>query len=101
MSSSQSTNLVLRFDSFELDPHARELRKHAKRLRLQGQPFQTLAILVMHAGQLVTREELRAEIWPADTFVDFDHGLHNAIARVRCCQFTVTHPTRSMLLKLL
>ena len=83
MPTSQSTNLVLRFDSFELDPHAGELRKHGKRLRLQGQPFQTLAALMMHAGQLVTREELRAEIWPADTFVDFDHGLHNAIARVR------------------
>jgi TolB-like protein/DNA-binding SARP family transcriptional activator len=79
----QPSDFVLRFDSFELDPHAGELRRQGKKLRLQGQPFQTLAALMMRAGQLVTRAELRAEIWPADTFVDFDHSLHNAIARVR------------------
>src|SRR5580693_747426 len=74
---------MLRFDIYELDVRAGELRKWGKRLRLQGQPLQVLATLLKRAGDLVTREELRAEIWPADTFVDFDHSLHNAIARIR------------------
>lgn len=74
---------VLRFDLFELDVRAGELRKRGKKLRLQGQPLQVLGALLRRPGELVTREELRSEIWPADTFVDFDHSLHNAIARVR------------------
>jgi TolB-like protein/Flp pilus assembly protein TadD len=74
---------VLRFDIFELDLRAGELRKRGVRLRLQGQPLQVLATLLKRAGDLVTREELRADIWSADTFVDFDHSLHNAIARLR------------------
>jgi TolB-like protein/DNA-binding winged helix-turn-helix (wHTH) protein/Flp pilus assembly protein TadD len=74
---------VLRFDSFELDVRAAELRKAGVKLRLQGQPIQVLATLLNSAGALVTREELRAQIWPAETFVDFDHSLHNAIARLR------------------
>jgi DNA-binding winged helix-turn-helix (wHTH) protein len=74
---------VLRFDNFELDPCAGELRKRGIKLRLQGQPLQVLAILVQSHGNLVTREELRKQLWPADTFVDFDHSLHNAIARIR------------------
>jgi TolB-like protein/DNA-binding winged helix-turn-helix (wHTH) protein len=74
---------VLRFDSFELDVRAAELRKAGVKLRLQGQPIQVLATLLNNAGALVTREELRAQIWPAETFVDFDHSLHNAIARLR------------------
>src|SRR3979490_3256744 len=74
---------VLRFDPVELDLRAGELRKRGVKLRLQGQPIQLLAILLQSAGNLVTREELRAQLWPADTFVDFDHSLHNAIARLR------------------
>jgi TolB-like protein/Tfp pilus assembly protein PilF len=74
---------LLRFDIFELDLRAAELRKKGVKLRLQGQPLQVLAILLQRAGDLVTREELRAEIWSANTFVDFDHSLHNAIARLR------------------
>lgn len=74
---------VLRFDDFELDVRAGELRKRGKRLRLQGQPLQVLAVLLNGAGEVVTREELRVQIWTADTFVDFDHSLHNAIARLR------------------
>ena len=73
----------LRFDNFELDVRAGELRKRGVRLRLHGQPLQVLAALLSHAGDVVTREELRAEIWTVDTFVDFDHSLHNAIARLR------------------
>src|SRR5277367_1998961 len=74
---------VLRFDGFELDIRAAELRKSGVKLRLQGQPIQVLATLLNSAGELVTREELRAQVWPAETFVDFDHSLHNAIARIR------------------
>lgn len=83
MSTPAPTERVLRFDVFELDVRAGELRKKGVKLRLQGQPLQVLATLLMRAGDLVTREELRAGIWPADTFVDFDHNLHNAIARIR------------------
>jgi TolB-like protein/DNA-binding winged helix-turn-helix (wHTH) protein/Flp pilus assembly protein TadD len=74
---------ILRFDGFELDVRAAELRKAGVRLRLQGQPIQVLATLLNRAGELVPREELRAQVWPAETFVDFDHSLHNAIARLR------------------
>ena len=73
----------LRFDGFELDVRAGELRKNGVKLRLRGQPLQVLEILLERAGDVMTREELQARIWPADTFVDFDHSLHNAIARVR------------------
>jgi TolB-like protein/DNA-binding winged helix-turn-helix (wHTH) protein/Tfp pilus assembly protein PilF len=73
----------LRFDDFELDVRAGQLRRHGVRLRLRGQPLQVLEILLEHAGDVVTREELQSRIWAADTFVDFDHSLHNAIARIR------------------
>ena len=78
-----SESRVLRFDAFELDLRTGELHKRGVKLRLQGQPLQLLAILLQSAGNLVTREELRAQIWTTDTFVDFDHSLHNAIARIR------------------
>src|ERR1700691_6135571 len=74
---------VLRFDGFELDVRAGELRKAGAKIRLQGQPIQVLTALLNNAGELVTREELRTQVWPAETFVDFDHSLHNAIARIR------------------
>src|SRR6202142_2532773 len=74
---------VLRFDNFELDIRAGELRKAGVKLRLQGQPIQVLAALLNNPGELVTLEQLRAQVWTADTFVDFDHSLHNAIARIR------------------
>ena len=73
----------LRFDDFELDVRAGQLRRKGVRLRLRGQPLQVLEILLERAGDVVTREELQSRIWPADTFVDFDHSLHNAIARIR------------------
>jgi TolB-like protein/DNA-binding winged helix-turn-helix (wHTH) protein/Flp pilus assembly protein TadD len=74
---------VLRFDDFELDISAGQLRKRGLRLRLQGQPLQVLAVLLNRAGDVVTHEQIRSQIWSADTFVDFDHSLHNAIARLR------------------
>jgi TolB-like protein/DNA-binding winged helix-turn-helix (wHTH) protein/Flp pilus assembly protein TadD len=73
----------LRFGVFEMDLRAGELRKHGLRIRLQEQPFQVLAMLVEHAGEVVTREELQKKLWPADTFVDFDHGLNKAINKIR------------------
>src|SRR5580700_10242094 len=73
----------LRFGVFELDLRAGELRKHGLRVRLQEQPFQVLAMLVEHPGEVVTREELQKKLWPADTFVDFDHGLNKAINKIR------------------
>src|SRR5712692_4067554 len=73
----------LRFGVFELDPRAGELRKHGLRVRLQEQPFQILAMLLEHPGEVVTREELQKKLWPADTFVDFDHGLNKAISKIR------------------
>ena len=82
-STSTPSTRVLRFDGFELDVRAGELRKRGTKLRLQGQPLQVLAALLTHAGEVVTREDLRSEIWPVDTFVDFDHSLHNAVARIR------------------
>src|SRR5437879_236730 len=74
---------MLRFDTFELDLRTGELRKRGVKLRLQGQPLELLGILLQSAGNLVTREELRTQLWQADTFVDFDHSLHNAVARLR------------------
>src|ERR1700722_12926911 len=73
----------LRFGVFELDLRAGELSKHGMRIRLQEQPFQILAMLVEHPGEVVTREELQKKLWPADTFVDFDHGLNKAINKIR------------------
>lgn len=74
---------VRRFGAFEINLQSGELRKNGMRLRLSGQPFQVLAVLTERAGELVTREELHSKLWPSDTFVDFDHGLNNAVARIR------------------
>ena len=74
---------VLCFGDFEVDLQAGELRKQGRRVRLQEQPFRVLTLLLRSPGQSVTREELRQNLWPADTFVDFDHGLNSAVARLR------------------
>jgi TolB-like protein/DNA-binding winged helix-turn-helix (wHTH) protein/Tfp pilus assembly protein PilF len=74
---------VVRFGAFEIDRKAGELRKHGLRLKLPEQPFQILSILLEKPGDVVTREELRNRLWPGDTFVDFDHGLNNAVMRLR------------------
>jgi TolB-like protein/DNA-binding winged helix-turn-helix (wHTH) protein/Flp pilus assembly protein TadD len=73
----------LRFGVFELDLRAGELRKHGLRVRLQEQPLRVLGMLLEHSGEIVTREELQKSLWPADTFVDFDHGLNKAINKIR------------------
>jgi TolB-like protein/DNA-binding winged helix-turn-helix (wHTH) protein len=74
---------TLRFDAYELDVRAGELRKHGVRLRLRGQPLQVLEILLERPGEVVTREELQTQIWSGNAFGDFDHNLHNAVARIR------------------
>jgi TolB-like protein/Tfp pilus assembly protein PilF len=72
-----------RFGRFELDSRTRELRKDGVRLRLQEQPFAVLAVMLEHPGELLTRDELRDQLWPEGTFVDFEHGLNAAIKRLR------------------
>jgi TolB-like protein/DNA-binding winged helix-turn-helix (wHTH) protein/Tfp pilus assembly protein PilF len=73
----------LRFDSFEVDLCSGELWKHGTRLRLQDQPFQVLRVLLERRGEIVTRDELKQTLWPADTFVDFDDGLNTAVKKIR------------------
>jgi eukaryotic-like serine/threonine-protein kinase len=72
-----------RFGAFEVDLRSGEVHKHGIRLKLQDQPFQVLALLLEHPGDVVTREELREKLWSADTFVDFDTGLNSAIKKLR------------------
>jgi TolB-like protein/DNA-binding winged helix-turn-helix (wHTH) protein len=72
-----------RFGLFEADLTTSELRKNGLKIKLQEQPFHILSLLLEHRGELVTREELRKELWPTDTFVDFDVGLNVAIKKLR------------------
>ena len=72
----------LKFGVFEVDLRTGELTKHGRRVRLQDQPFQLLAMLLEKPGTLVTREELHVKLWP-ETTVDFDHGLNKAISKIR------------------
>jgi cholera toxin transcriptional activator len=78
-----SAGRIVRFGVFEVDLAAGELRKKGVRVRLQEQPFQTLALLLARRGDVVTRDELRQKLWPADTFVDFDHSLNTAVNKIR------------------
>src|SRR6266513_107916 len=79
----RSVRASVRFGAFELDQDAGELRKQGTRMKLQEQPLQMLQVLLQRPGEVVTREELQQKIWPSDTFVDFDHGINNAIKRLR------------------
>jgi Tol biopolymer transport system component/DNA-binding winged helix-turn-helix (wHTH) protein len=74
---------IIRFSVFELDLSAGELRRNGAKVRVQEQPLQILAALLERPGEIVTKEELRGKLWPADTFVDFDHGLNAAVRRLR------------------
>src|SRR5215475_1234392 len=74
---------IIRFSIFELDLNAGELRRNGAKVKIQEQPFQILATLLERPGEIVTREELSSKLWPADTFVDFDHGLNAAVRRLR------------------
>ena len=94
---------AVRFGVFEVDFKARELRKHGIRLNLRGeQPFQVLSILLERPGEVVTRDEICKRLWPAETFVDFEHGLATAISKIRDVlgdssdnpRYIETHPRR-------
>ena len=74
---------VVKFGVYEVDPHAGELRRNGVKIKLQEQPFQVLAMLLERPGEVISREELQRRLWPADTFVDFDHSLNAAIKRLR------------------
>ncbi len=83
MGTFQQSRGTVRFDVFEVDLQAGELRKQGAKIKLQEQPFQILQMLLEHPGEVVTRDELQKRIWPTDTFVDFEQGLYNAIKRLR------------------
>lgn len=74
---------VARFGPFELNLQSDELSKHGLKLKLQGQPIQILKLLLSKPGELVTRDEIRENLWPADTFVDFEHSLNTAVKKLR------------------
>ena len=83
MKNSAQSAARLRFGDFEVDLHTGDLRKHGHRIRLQEKPFQILSLLLERAGEVVTRDELRQRLWPADTFVDFDANLNTSLNRLR------------------
>jgi len=78
-----SSPRIIRFGIFELDPRAGELRKLGMKVKLQEQPFEVLVMLLERPGEVVTREEIQQKLWPADTFVDFEHGINAAVKRLR------------------
>ena len=81
--STNSLSRIVRFSTFEVDLQTGELRQRGQKVRLQEQPFRVLVALLERPGEIVTRDELRSTLWPADTFVDFDHSLNAAIKRLR------------------
>jgi len=74
---------LARFGSFEVDTGTGELRKGGAKLKLQEKPFQLLVLLLDHSGDLVTHDVVREALWPSDTFVDFDHSVGTALAKLR------------------
>lgn len=83
MAQPPSTSTVLKFDAYALDLRAGELFKNGKKIKIQEQPVQILAMLLERPGEVVTREELRERLWSEDTFVDFEHSLNTAIKKLR------------------
>ena len=78
-----ATKDPLRFGVFEIDPSARELRKHGVRLKLQEQPRQILMLLLEQRGDAVTRDQIQKRLWPEGTFVDFDNAINSAVRKLR------------------
>src|SRR6266446_4981835 len=74
---------IFRFDSFELDTGAGELRRHGDRIKLPPQPFRVFELLVRRSGEVLTRAEIHERIWCGDTFVDFEQGLNFCIRQIR------------------
>jgi cholera toxin transcriptional activator len=83
MNESVSSRRMVRFGVYELDLASGELRKGGLKIRLSGQPFQILAMLLERPGEVVTREQLQQKLLPGGTFVDFDHSLNTAINKIR------------------
>lgn len=83
MTETATARTVFRFGLYEVDERTGEIRKQGRPLKLRGRPFDILVLLLRRGGDVVTREELRQTLWPADTFVDFDHGLNSAMNRLR------------------
>src|SRR5512143_3952694 len=83
MGQSADLHQILCFGSFEVDIVSGELRRQGLKIRLQDQPFRLLVLLLERAGDVVTREEVREKLWPADTHVDFDHSLNTAVRKLR------------------
>src|SRR6201999_4052179 len=79
----QQGQQVIHFDRYRVEVSSGELLKEGRKVRLQPQPFQLLVLLLRNAGRVVSREEIQRELWPGDTFVDFDHGLAAAVNKVR------------------
>jgi DNA-binding winged helix-turn-helix (wHTH) protein/TolB-like protein len=79
----ESSSQTRSFGVFEVDLRSGELRKRGVRIKLQEQPFQILSLLIEHPGEVVTRDELRQQLWPAHTFVDFDRSLNKAMTKLR------------------
>lgn len=94
MTSDSPTTFLVRFGVFEVDLTAGELRRQGLKIHLTEQAFHVLALLLQHSGLLVTREDLRAKLWPADTFIDFDHGLNTAIYKIRRALADSSHSPR-------
>jgi DNA-binding winged helix-turn-helix (wHTH) protein len=89
----EASKQLVRFEEFELDLRTRELRTNGRKLNLQEQPFQVLSMLLESPGELVSREKLTKALWPADTFVDFEHSLNRVINRLRdALEDSAEHP---------
>jgi DNA-binding winged helix-turn-helix (wHTH) protein len=83
MASPDLSQSTIRFGEFSTDLEARELHRNGVKVKLQGQPFEVLALLLSRPGRIVSREEFHKRLWPDDTFVDFEHGLNAAVNRLR------------------
>jgi DNA-binding winged helix-turn-helix (wHTH) protein len=76
-------NRIFQFGPFELDTRSGELRKHGVRIKLQDQPFQILLLLLVRPGEVITREQIRMQLWPENTYVDFDNAINGAVRKLR------------------
>ena len=83
MPETERQRTTFRFEFFELNRRARELRKHGVKLKLQEQPAQILALLLERPGEVVTREEIRKRLWQEQTYVDFDNAINSAVRKLR------------------
>src|SRR5829696_6715285 len=83
MAKTDDVGPIIRFGKFEADVRSGELRKRGVKIKVGDQPFSILAILLAAPGQVITRDEIQKQLWPADTFVDFDRGLNKAVNRLR------------------